>query len=136
MCRLGRLTALASDEVGATRREWAWMLCLSWVVCLIVAVTTEIYTLSLHDALPISARPAPTAAAPVRWAGRATVRGRAPGGADRKSTRLNSSHVKISYAVFCLKKKKQMVIAGSIHKTNQPWKSNVQTDRCARLRKT
>src|SRR5690606_42085332 len=32
---------------------------------------------------------------------------RAPGGVDRKSTRLNSSHVKISYAVFCLKKKKK-----------------------------
>src|SRR5207302_8277425 len=34
-------------------------------------------------------------------------RGRAPGDTDRKSTRLNSSHVKISYAVFCLKKKKK-----------------------------
>src|SRR5207302_11212691 len=88
---------------------------------------TEIYTLSLHDALPISRRPSgrrrlssprgkvpswrsrnyprtPSAAgtgpsaAPPAWA---RTRG------DRKSTRLNSSHVKISYAVFCLKKKKK-----------------------------
>src|SRR3712207_8295928 len=88
--------------------------------------TTEIYTLSLHDALPIYAR---------NWRnghreGRRTRR-RHPGGtgraararevradpagaglrgplppADRKSTRLNSSHANISYAVFCLKKKK------------------------------
>src|SRR3712207_8819436 len=82
--------------------------------------TTEIYTLSLHDALPIS------------WTGRERARKRAPleewvdrrrpspqratnesstgtwtpgRGADRKSTRLNSSHANISYAVFCLKKK-------------------------------
>src|SRR2546426_6029825 len=66
--------------------------------------TTEIYTLSLHDALPI-----------FRGVGR--VLGR-PGGAggpghgradgeDRKSTRLNSSHLVISYAVFCLKKNKK-----------------------------
>src|SRR2546422_7853605 len=81
--------------------------------------TTEIYTLSLHDALPISyytttvelkngisvclgtmngagtiANTAPVGGSPV------TVR-------DRKSTRLNSSHGYISYAVFCLKKKKK-----------------------------
>src|SRR5438105_8822334 len=73
--------------------------------------TTEIYTLSLHDALPIYER-----------AGRLCLR---PGHAhepadrrhdgaehaleceDRKSTRLNSSHEWISYAVFCLKKKKK-----------------------------
>src|SRR5690606_41585065 len=80
--------------------------------------TTAIYTLSLHDALPISRRtsherdvedrashaggrclhrhPGPSRAIPP--AGRKK-------GLDRKSTRLNSSHVKISYAVFCLKKK-------------------------------
>src|SRR3712207_6882262 len=84
--------------------------------------TTEIYTLSLHDALPIS-----------RELGQALVPGlqlrvvvgeavdgllelhQAPDpelvpvvlGADRKSTRLNSSHANISYAVFCLKKKKK-----------------------------
>src|SRR3712207_8737113 len=75
--------------------------------------TTEIYTLSLHDALPIS------------WRGRTSSRrtridrlrrqqeqhrsrragGGCRGGRDRKSTRLNSSHANISYAVFCLKKK-------------------------------
>src|SRR3712207_9060189 len=77
--------------------------------------TTEIYTLSLHDALPILLYP-----------GRLRRRrGCVPGGdrhrrshsrwfvgrllyrADRKSTRLNSSHANISYAVFCLKKKKE-----------------------------
>src|SRR5476649_683658 len=63
--------------------------------------TTEIYTLSLHDALPIfplgpgvNQRRPPICAR------------RAPGSIDRKSTRLNSSHTVISYAVFCLKKKK------------------------------
>src|SRR2546430_13481266 len=68
--------------------------------------TTEIYTLSLHDALPISRRsPAPerAPAGAVRRA-RARVPLRCP--SDRKSTRLNSSHSQISYAVFCLKKKK------------------------------
>src|SRR2546426_2503637 len=78
--------------------------------------TTEIYTLSLHDALPICA--ARRDARP-RRGGQSQARGRAHracvGGAvlhgadaarDRKSTRLNSSHLVISYAVFCLKKKK------------------------------
>src|SRR4051812_49696181 len=73
--------------------------------------TTEIYTLSLHDALPICpprvARrqlvgPEERALAPVRPAVPAAL-----GQADRKSTRLNSSHMSISYAVFCLKKKKK-----------------------------
>src|SRR2546430_12382334 len=69
--------------------------------------TTEIYTLSLHDALPISARRAPSpgaapAVAPARPGGPRRRDGR-----DRKSTRLNSSHSQISYAVFCLKKKKK-----------------------------
>src|SRR3712207_7342772 len=68
--------------------------------------TTEIYTLSLHDALPISAptppprrrfRRRPEPLAPRVHSG--LTRG------DRKSTRLNSSHANISYAVFCLKKK-------------------------------
>src|SRR5256885_12137456 len=65
--------------------------------------TTEIYTLSLHDALPILGAPAAGAG------GRAPAGGGtgAPAaGGDRKSTRLNSSHLVISYAVFCLKKKK------------------------------
>src|SRR2546430_7766765 len=64
--------------------------------------TTEIYTLSLHDALPIF-KPA---GYPARWV---FERCRVPYGIylqDRKSTRLNSSHSQISYAVFCLKKKK------------------------------
>src|SRR6266702_5306903 len=61
--------------------------------------TTEIYTLSLHDALPILVGHGPGPDLPV-W-----VEAVQPG-QDRKSTRLNSSHVAISYAVFCLKKKK------------------------------
>src|SRR3712207_8641410 len=95
--------------------------------------TTEIYTLSLHDALPIF-EPAPvstgtTAAGtgggrrPRRR--RKAVTARYPGAGkvvllpdplprsttiDRKSTRLNSSHANISYAVFCLKKKKKIHI--------------------------
>src|SRR5690606_42115973 len=82
--------------------------------------TTEICTLSLHVALPISTlpatsrlRPGPSRPCAVGCAPRtpASVRRRRPRGRvpspDRKSTRLNSSHVKISYAVFCLKKKKQ-----------------------------
>src|SRR5256885_10979987 len=67
--------------------------------------TTEIYTLSLHDALPISAAARdPLAPAPIDDVGAAALvrRHRAE---DRKSTRLNSSHLVISYAVFCLKKK-------------------------------
>src|SRR5256885_9314189 len=74
--------------------------------------TTEIYTLSLHDALPIwRSRPRPRRSAAARarsW--RSTRCRRSPRRRsrrpDRKSTRLNSSHLVISYAVFCLKKKK------------------------------
>src|SRR3712207_8985464 len=83
--------------------------------------TTEIYTLSLHDALPISRRrPARGAGAAVDQisAGLIPAPSRSPVGSwaaadrpcpqvDRKSTRLNSSHANISYAVFCLKKKKK-----------------------------
>src|SRR2546430_5407723 len=75
--------------------------------------TTEIYTLSLHDALPIcpTDRRAPRAGATrhPRAAGDLDARRRAVlwERGDRKSTRLNSSHSQISYAVFCLKKKKQ-----------------------------
>src|SRR5256885_10572744 len=67
--------------------------------------TTEIYTLSLHDALPIFNQHRP-GAAPVS----PVVAGpfQALAASDRKSTRLNSSHLVISYAVFCLKKKKQL----------------------------
>src|SRR5690349_25112721 len=84
--------------------------------------TTEIYTLSLHDALPICAEDhawrsrCADALDSARIRFLARVRdgnglGHVPGAddrrADRKSTRLNSSHVEISYAVFCLKKKKK-----------------------------
>src|SRR2546430_7803118 len=69
--------------------------------------TTEIYTLSLHDALPISGaaeglRPARQRVRPGPH-GLALLDRERP---DRKSTRLNSSHSQISYAVFCLKKKR------------------------------
>src|SRR5690606_40633601 len=93
----------------------------------------EIYTLSLHDALPISPSfpvgfykiidapvgrgayvsfcPPPAKVFDIAMARQTIDTGNCPGGygmllKDRKSTRLNSSHVKISYAVFCLKKKK------------------------------
>src|SRR5436309_11018250 len=82
--------------------------------------TAEIYTLSLHDALPIcgweSGRGLGRCDRSRDWsrAPRSSLsrlcEGQLQGGErairDRKSTRLNSSHVKISYAVFCLKKKK------------------------------
>src|ERR1035438_9613339 len=65
--------------------------------------TTEIYTLSLHDALPIWY---PSIDHPVRiGTPLISASGRIP---DRKSTRLNSSHLGISYAVFCLKKNKPL----------------------------
>src|SRR3712207_8649667 len=93
--------------------------------------TTEIYTLSLHDALPISfnadlphgfnttnvhfhggtsARAASLTMCCARWSPARVMISRSrsrPITLDRKSTRLNSSHANISYAVFCLKKKKQ-----------------------------
>src|SRR3712207_9243653 len=81
--------------------------------------TTEIYTLSLHDALPIlSCRPTGRPEAvkpqgterlgkPVMLVGPVSrVTAERTASLDRKSTRLNSSHANISYAVFCLKKKK------------------------------
>src|SRR5690606_41232949 len=79
--------------------------------------TTAIHTLSLHDALPISQATRPyslealTVAVDAEEARRLQEEWEARGIEvplkDRKSTRLNSSHVKISYAVFCLKKKKK-----------------------------
>src|SRR3712207_8895629 len=87
--------------------------------------TTEIYTLSLHDALPIFVRNlrrdfpnltihsfSPTEIAymteitgkDLKWVIEQLIE--AGISSDRKSTRLNSSHANISYAVFCLKKKK------------------------------
>src|SRR5256885_2643236 len=71
--------------------------------------TTEIYTLSLHDALPIWPPAAAAFHRPLRPSGvrRTWPRVRPAWPRDRKSTRLNSSHLVISYAVFCLKKKKK-----------------------------
>src|SRR5947199_3537307 len=94
-------------------------LCRSLFFFLNDTAPTEIYTLSLHDALPISSarRGDPARDRRMEASGEATsglLRGSvialadAPGGShalDRKSTRLNSSHLGISYAVFCLKKK-------------------------------
>src|SRR2546430_4924273 len=96
--------------------------------------TTEIYTLSLHDALPIYAVQHGWIAPIVRASGAVAVgvalaiwgdhlvrRGMLRygaaiiGGGDRKSTRLNSSHSQISYAVFCLKKKQCNQHAGVCH---------------------
>src|SRR5687768_18038399 len=87
--------------------------------------TTEIYTLSLHDALPIC-RCAWTSArnSRQRTARDGGPRRRAPR-RDRKSTRLNSSHGYISYAVFCLKKKKKT--------TNQASKSKPLISRTSRV---
>src|SRR5947209_15778360 len=74
--------------------------------------TAEIYTLSLHDALPICTSPRVGflhLVGGVRGRTvdqiRRQVRVGMPADLDRKSTRLNSSHANISYAVFCLKKK-------------------------------
>src|SRR3712207_7857115 len=79
--------------------------------------TTEIYTLSLHDALPICAvvvRPGVVqnlVQPHAREIRKLHLHDRAhPFERDRKSTRLNSSHANISYAVFCLKKKKKKKI--------------------------
>src|SRR2546429_4338031 len=70
--------------------------------------TTEIYTLSLHDALPISLR-AETETETIERALDVVITEHARNRltVDRKSTRLNSSHGYISYAVFCLKKKNE-----------------------------
>src|SRR3712207_7788889 len=98
-----------------------------WCVVFNDTATTEIYTLSLHDALPISA-PEPRdaawwllllliAALTVVLVALLGGKDRTAGGylppvvADRKSTRLNSSHANISYAVFCLKKKTMITIS-------------------------
>src|SRR3712207_8345266 len=68
--------------------------------------TTEIYTLSLHDALPIWGRLRPAGHRPsLSLSADSTDVESALFCVDRKSTRLNSSHANISYAVFCLKKK-------------------------------
>src|SRR5438874_8078561 len=76
--------------------------------------TTEIYTLSLHDALPISRA--------WRRAGsfcRSTTSSWSRCTARSEDTRLNSSHVEISYAVFCLKKKKKKKLTEIISTRNK-----------------
>src|SRR3712207_8480851 len=88
--------------------------------------TTEIYTLSLHDALPISILPQREHVdrAPFAVVREGHLDDRIPPeslvepdgriGEDRKSTRLNSSHANISYAVFCLKKKTDSYSADTV----------------------
>src|SRR5437870_7208934 len=108
---------------------------LVYPLCRHIKSTSKLYTLSLHDALPISLK---------RWASRSKGSANRPDHAfgapaaagsssccmeaaamakcgavasiDRKSTRLNSSHVASSYAVFCLKKKTQETFAYKCHK--------------------
>src|SRR5947199_7237556 len=84
--------------------------------------TTEIYTLSLHDALPICDRTDADEVGRCRQDGCRCWRGmrRAKLRVDRKSTRLNSSHLGISYAVFCLKKKKRSRRSAVLHRAEPP----------------
>src|SRR2546426_5961295 len=90
--------------------------------------TTEIYTLSLHDALPICALTTRRPLAGDERGRAAESQGRAsiPSSPDRKSTRLNSSHLVISYAVFCLKKKKKNIL--NITKLSIPPHISIHTD--------
>src|SRR5262245_63958873 len=105
--------------------------------CLTYTATTEIYTLSLHDALPIwpivnmmkmtgsmyqwprsqvESTREPTVPIFLRaYQVTMTSRPITNQKRDRKSTRLNSSHLGISYAVFCLKKKKKKIITKTQH---------------------
>src|SRR3712207_8267266 len=89
--------------------------------------TTEIYTLSLHDALPIfydiSDPEAPVRMSTTPFGFKFENEDVATNGeimifSDRKSTRLNSSHANISYAVFCLKKKKERRVRRHLHPMN------------------
>src|SRR5438067_5412232 len=77
--------------------------------------TTEIYTLSLHDALPISTCRSGIGSGGRRRSRSAPIARRSASSQDRKSTRLNSSHVSISYAVFCLKKKNMNISQLNFH---------------------
>src|SRR5215203_7141801 len=92
----------------------SWVRCSSPTFCFFFfndTATTEIYTLSLHDALPIR-RPGSACSTTCAWP--ASI----PRASDRKSTRLNSSHANTSYAVFCLKKKNQTRSWATIDKNN------------------
>src|SRR2546430_4064681 len=95
--------------------------------------TTEIYTLSLHDALPISSRGCPSSSST-----EGICRSNSDCSAeisrlvrDRKSTRLNSSHSQISYAVFCLKKKNKEYVVCQFYqiKSSTTHDSGVSTHR-------
>src|SRR2546421_2282515 len=95
--------------------------------------TTEIYTLSLHDALPISAQARAELHGVQAFGERRRVR-HLPARVrvervDRKSTRLNSSHDQISYAVFCLKKKKKTNKEAGVYQPPQRRTSRVAEPR-------
>src|SRR5438309_3514674 len=95
------------------------------------AATPEIYTLSLHDALPIC-RLLVGSEGTLAFVADAVfdcVRE----GADRKSTRLNSSHSSISYAVFCLKKKKNCFYSYGAQFSNQTFNTLDQHSSLTRL---
>src|SRR5690349_22372731 len=83
--------------------------------------TSERYTLSLHDALPICVR---RTVARTPCSSSAVLNASMEHGVDRKSTRLNSSHVEISYAVFCLKKKNRWFGSGKKHQLTEYGKLN------------
>src|SRR2546422_3455409 len=91
--------------------------------------TTEIYTLSLHDALPILmvGQVAELGGADKGEVGRVEHH---DGPIDRKSTRLNSSHGYISYAVFCLKKKKNYSAPGSTKRALTAFSYRAYTPSC------
>src|SRR5438034_8799115 len=98
--------------------------------CFQQSSTPEIYTLSLHDALPICV-PGTTRSIPIRRPRPRTSETMGSSAsqrfisADRKSTRLNSSHTVISYAVFCLKKKTQSIKKTTYNKPNTRIQSDV-----------
>src|SRR5438045_6673544 len=78
------------------------------------APPTELHPLSLHDALPISSSQAASTSARASTSVKVWISAKASilARGDRKSTRLNSSHLGISYAVFCLKKKNKKLETG------------------------
>src|SRR5256885_13143983 len=88
--------------------------------------TTEIYPLPLHDALPICRPPACPPWSPDHARTRTTIAWCS--WPDRKSTRLNSSHLVISYAVFCLKKKKHTPL--SLYVSRAPRQSQPTYQAC------
>src|SRR6516165_3353555 len=116
LVRVGAISMHGIDRNSTSLKNWRRVVCRSTfsevfhmkkqeLVALFFfndTATTEIYTLSLHDALPICGAARAPPARPA--APRLPVRGTRA--IDRQSTRLNSSHSQISYAVFCLKQKK------------------------------